>query len=225
MTISAGPPVVSEIGQLVSRARELARARARTLLGITGPPGAGKSTVSAAIAADLEDLVRVVPMDGFHLAQAELVRLGRIARKGAPDTFDAAGYVALLARLRNPDRETVYAPVFRRDLEEPIACALAVPSEVPLVLTEGNYLLVTSSGWAGVRPLLDEVWYVEDDESARMQRLVRRHIQFGKPPDLAREWVLESDQRNAELVARTRHRADLIVSLETRSNDRWTASR
>jgi pantothenate kinase len=150
-------------------------------------------------------------MDGFHLAGAELERLGRQDRKGAPDTFDAAGYVALLARLRDPSSQIVHAPAFRREIEEPVAGAVAIPREVPLVLTEGNYLLLGDGDWAHVRPLLDEVWYVEADEETRVRRLIARHVEHGRSPEVAREWVLRSDQRNAALVAATRGRADLIV--------------
>jgi pantothenate kinase len=158
--------------------------------------------------AALGDQARLVPMDGFHLAQAELVRLGRRDRMGAPDTFDAAGYAALLQRLKG-DEPTVYAPEFRREIEEPIAGAIAVPSDTPLVVTEGNYLLL----WPAIRPLLDECWYVDTDEELRVQRLIQRHIQFGKTPEYARAWVLRSDERNAELVAQTADRADVLVRL------------
>ena len=134
------------------------------------------------------DSACLVPMDGFHLAQAELERLGRAERKGAPDTFDAHGYVALLRRLRTPlPDEVVYAPEFRRELEEPVAGALAVPPAVPCVVTEGNYLLMDTPGWREVRPLLDEVWYVETDDALRVQRLVARHQQFGRSADAARQ--------------------------------------
>jgi pantothenate kinase len=200
--------VIEDIGALVGRARGLAGGGERRILGIAGPPGGGKSTVSRAIVAELGDLARLVPMDGFHLAQSELVRLGRRDRMGAPDTFDAAGYVALLRRLRS-EEPVVYAPEFRREIEEPIAGAIAVPRAVPLIVTEGNYLLL----WAGVRPLLDETWYVEMDEELRVERLIQRHIQFGKTPEYARAWVLRSDQRNAELVAATAAHADVLVRL------------
>jgi pantothenate kinase len=204
----SGPPVVTGAAAALARARELARAGGRRVLGIAGAPGSGKSTLAALVAAELGDAAVVVPMDGFHLAQAELARLGRADRKGAADTFDAAGFVALLRRLRDPAEALVYAPEFRREIEEPIACAIPVPAEVPLVVTEGNYLLL----WTEVRPLLDEAWYVEaGDEEARVERLIRRHVEFGKPPDFAREWVLRSDERNAALVASTRARADLVV--------------
>jgi pantothenate kinase len=147
-------------------------------------------------------------MDGFHLAQSELVRLGRRDRMGAPDTFDAAGYAALLKRLRGSE-PVVYAPEFRREIEEPIAGAIAVPRHTPLVVTEGNYLLL----WPEIRPLLDESWYVETDDDLRVQRLIQRHIEFGKTPEYARAWVLRSDERNAELVAATAHNADHLVRL------------
>jgi pantothenate kinase len=155
----------------------------------------------------------VVGMDGWHLANSVLDRLGRRDRKGAPDTFDAAGYIAFLGRL-GPREATVWAPEFRREIEEPVACAVPVPREVPLVVTEGNYLLVADGEWADVRALLDEAWFVEGDDDRRRDWLIARHIEFGKTPDFAREWVLRSDERNAELVASTRPRADLVVRVD-----------
>jgi pantothenate kinase len=193
---------------MIARARQLAERGGRRILGIAGPPGGGKSTVARAVVAELGTNARLVPMDGFHLAQAELVRLGRRDRMGAPDTFDAAGYAALLKRLRG-DEPVVYAPEFRREIEEPIAGAIAVARDVPLVVTEGNYLLV----WPEIKPLLDECWYVETDEELRVQRLIQRHIEFGKTPEYARAWVMRSDERNAELVAATAGRADALVRL------------
>ena len=205
--------VEGDIEVLISRARGLAEAGERRLLGITGAPGAGKSTIAARVVEALGEAAALVPMDGFHLANAELERLGRRDRKGAIDTFDAAGYVALLRRLRFPAGETVYAPTFRREIEEPIACAIPVAPEVPLVVTEGNYLLVPEEPWAAVRGLLDEAWYVAPDEETRIAWLTARHVEFGKPPDVARAWSLSTDQRNAELVAATRGRADVVVRL------------
>jgi pantothenate kinase len=196
----------------VERARALAGQGDRRILGIVGAPGGGKSTLAAELVAELgPDKARLVGMDGFHLAQAELERLGRADRKGAPDTFDVSGFAALLRRLRAREEAVVYAPLFRREIEEPVASAVPVPREVPLVVTEGNYLLVADGDWAQVRALLDEAWFVEGDEDRRRDRLIARHIEFGKAPDLAREWVMRSDERNAELVATTRHRADLVV--------------
>jgi pantothenate kinase len=150
-------------------------------------------------------------MDGFHLADVELDRLGRRDRKGAPDTFDAAGYAALLARLREERDEVVYAPGFERVLEQPLAGAIPVPPTARLVVTEGNYLLLGTGPWTRVRPQLDEVWFCELDERERVRRLVARHEEFGKDHDTVVAWVLGSDQRNADLVAATRDLADLIV--------------
>jgi pantothenate kinase len=205
--------VIEDAAALVERARALAGSGERRILGIAGPPGGGKSTVAREVVAELGDRARLVPMDGFHLAQAELVRLGRRDRMGAPDTFDALGYASLLRRLRERAEPVVYAPEFRREIEEPIAGAIAVPKDVPLVVTEGNYLLLGQGQWAAVRPLLDEAWYVQIDEELRVQRLIQRHIEFGKTPEYARAWVMRSDERNAEVVAGTASSADVLVRL------------
>jgi pantothenate kinase len=204
--------VIEDTETLIARARNLAQQGERRILGIAGPPGGGKSTAARQVVAELGELARLVPMDGFHLAQSELVRLGRRDRMGAPDTFDAAGYAALLTRLKG-DEPVVYAPEFRREIEEPIAAAIAIGRQVPLVVTEGNYLLMQDHGWGAIRPLLDEAWYVETDEELRVQRLIHRHIQFGKTPEHARAWVMRSDERNAALVAMTAHIADVLVRL------------
>ena len=198
----------------MERARALAGQGDRRILGIVGAPGGGKSTLAAELVAELgPDKARLVGMDGFHLAQAELERLGRADRKGAPDTFDVSGFAALLRRLRAREEAVVYAPLFRREIEEPVASAVPVPREVPLVVTEGNYLLVADGDWAQVRALLDEAWFVEGDEDRRRDRLIARHIEFGKTPEYARAWVMRSDERNAEVVAGTASRADVLVRL------------
>jgi pantothenate kinase len=195
----------------VERVARLLDAGSRRILGLAGPPGGGKSTLAEALLSTFAERAVVVPMDGFHLANVELQRLGRADRKGAPDTFDAAGYVALLRRLRAPVAgETVYAPAFRREIEEPIAGAIAVPSEVPLVITEGNYLLMDDGPWAAVRPLLDEAWYVAGDDDVRRARLVARHIAFGRDEAAARAWVEHTDEPNARRIAATAARADLV---------------
>ena len=187
----------------------------RRILGLAGSPGAGKSTLAEAVAARLPGRAVVVPMDGYHLANVELARLGRAARKGAPDTFDAAGFAALLRRLR--DRvagETVYAPAFRREIEEPVAGAIPVPADVPLVITEGNYLLMADGPWAAVRPLLDEAWFVAVDPALRRTRLLDRHVLFGRSPAEAEAWVTSTDDPNARAIDATRGRADYVVALD-----------
>lgn len=218
------PPTFAE---LLVRARSLTRPDGpRAVLGITGSPGAGKSTLAERLVrelnADREPWVAWVPMDGFHLADVELDRLGRRDRKGAPDTFDAAGYAALLRRLReepagdgthnDADDGIVYAPGFERVLEQPLAGAVPVPRSARLIVTEGNYLLLDTGGWRRVRDQLDEVWFCALDEPERIRRLVARHEEFGKDHRAALAWALGTDQRNADLVAATRHRADLVVS-------------
>lgn len=187
----------------------------RKLLGLVGAPGVGKSTLAAALLIALGERAQVVPMDGFHLANVELQRLGRADRKGAPDTFDSAGYVALLQRLRTQrDDEIVYAPEFRREIEEPVAGAIAVLPATQLVITEGNYLLHDAGAWDGVAGLLDEVWYVDVDDALREARLVRRHRQFGRSEEDARAWVEQTDAPNARLIAATRMRAHHVLTLD-----------
>ena len=186
----------------------------RKLLGLVGAPGAGKSTLALALLQAVgPGRAQVVPMDGFHLANVELQRLGRAGRKGAPDTFDSAGYVALLQRLREqgPHDPIVYAPEFRREIEEPIAGAIAVLPETQLVITEGNYLLHHGGPWAGAAAMLDEVWYVDIDDAVREERLQKRHQQFGRSAEAAREWVARTDAPNARLIAATRVRADHVL--------------
>jgi pantothenate kinase len=198
------------------RADALLRAGGRRLLGIAGPPGAGKSTLACALQAALGDVAAVVPMDGFHLAGSELARRGLAHRKGAPETFDADGYLALLQRLRAPVAgRVVHAPEFRRGIGEPIAGAIAVPDGVRLVITEGNYLLLDADPWRDVLTLLDDCWYVDVDDALRVERLVRRHERFGRSPADARAWVAGTDEPNARAVAPARARASWTF--------RWTA--
>jgi pantothenate kinase len=205
-------PSIPEDG--LARLQALLASGQRKLLGLVGAPGAGKSTLaSALLRAAGADRAQVVPMDGFHLANVELQRLGRAGRKGAPDTFDSAGYVALLQRLRGqgPTDPIVYAPEFRREIEEPIAGAIAVLPTTQLVITEGNYLLHDAGPWAGAAGMLDEVWYVDIDDAVREERLLKRHQQFGRSPEAAREWVAGTDAPNARLIAATRARAHHVL--------------
>lgn len=197
---------------LVDRASALLERPGRHVLGVTGPPGAGKSTLATALLAELGPDVGHLPMDGFHLADVQLDRLGLRGRKGAPETFDVDGYVSALSRLGSSPDRVLYAPGFERDLEQPIAAAIAIPPAARLVVTEGNYLLLDDGGWERVRPLLAEVWFVDVDDEVRRERLVRRHEEFGKSPAAARDWVAQTDEPNARLVQATRDRADLVVA-------------
>lgn len=196
----------------LERVETLTRNGRRALLGLVGPPGAGKSTVAAALVEAMRGRAQLLPMDGFHLAQVELDRLGRAARKGAPDTFDGEGYVALLERVRRQRDEIVYAPEFRREIEEPIAGAIALLPQTRLVVTEGNYLLLEDGPWAKVRALLDEVWYIDVDDELRRRRLVERHMRFGRSEQAAMDWVESTDEPNARLIAKGKARADVVIS-------------
>ncbi len=200
---------------LVRRASDLA-AGGRAILGLAGCPGSGKSTLAALLAERLDPdfrwVVRV-PMDGFHLADAALDRLGRRHRKGAIDTFDAHGYLAMMRRLRAERTHPVYAPDFERALEQPIAGSIAIEPGSRLVITEGNYLLVATEPWPKVRAEMAEVWYVELDDEVRRERLVTRHVEFGKSEIEARRWVDDVDEVNARLVAAGRASADLVVDM------------
>jgi pantothenate kinase len=200
-----------DLASLVERARALSRRGERTILGICGAPGAGKSTLAGAIDDALGDAAVLVPMDGFHFANDDLERLGRRRWKGAPDTFDAAGFVDVLRRLKRQTVDVVHAPRFDRQIEASIPDAIAIGRDVPLVITEGNYLLIDAAPWSPIRGLLDECWYIEGPEDERLRRLIARHVEFGKSPDDAHEWVHRSDEANARLIEGTRSRADLVV--------------
>ncbi len=204
-----------DLAALTKRARAAVGGSSRTLLGITGPPGAGKSTLADALVTGLDDLrAVVVPMDGFHLSNRVLAAQGLAAVKGAIQTFDGHGFLSLLARLRTQhEDETVYAPGFPRELDEPVAAQVAVPGDCPMVIVEGNYLLADQPPWHRIRDLLDEVWYVDPADHIRVPRLVRRHEQHGRTHADAQAWVRTTDEPNAELIRHTRHRADLVITV------------
>jgi pantothenate kinase len=213
--VSSSPPTFTgPLRKLIARLPRPGTHGRRFLLGLTGEPGAGKSTVSAALAAALGADAVVVPFDGFHLASALLHSEELRNRRGAIDTFDLAGYRLLVQRLRQADEPVVYAPAFVRDIEEPVAAAIAVPGSTPIVITEGNYLLSDHPDLQAARSMLDEVWYIDVEAETRRRRLVERHIRFGKTPEAARSWVEGSDEANARAIRATRERADLVVLIE-----------
>lgn len=204
------------LDELVEAAMALVVPGERRILGLTGAPGAGKSTVAEQLVAALgPDVAVLVPMDGFHLANDVLIDLGRRDRKGAHDTFDDGGYARLIETLRaqRPGDPVVYAPRFRREIEESIGSSIPVPATVPLVVTEGNYLLLDSDAWPAARSRIDEVWFLAPDTDVRHGRLLRRHEAYGKSPEDAASWALGPDERNAQLIESTAVRADRIVRL------------
>lgn len=224
------PP--AQLEALVERVLSLVRAGAapaegdprhtgRVLIGISGAPGAGKTTLAEDLVAGLSERldepagagVAHLPMDGFHLADIQLEALHLSGRKGASETFDAHGYLATLGRLRSGDPATVYVPGFERVLEQPVAAAIAIPASVRVVVSEGNYLLLGDQPWPRVRAMFDEVWFVDLDDEERRRRLVDRHTHFGKERDAARQWALGPDQVNADRVLATRDSADLVITV------------
>jgi pantothenate kinase len=200
----------------LARAVTLATSGRRAILGITGAPAAGKSTYAEQLTAELAGLghdVALVPMDGYHLAQAALEELGLTAVKGAPHTFDGYGFVALLDRLKRSPEETIWAPKFDRDLEDSIAASIPVAPEVSLVITEGNYLLLDELPWATARTVLDEVWYIDLSDDVRHERLEARHRRYGRSPEEAHERTYGTDEANAKVIAATKPAADAIIHL------------
>ncbi len=198
----------------------VADSRRRAVLGICGAPGAGKTTLAEQLVEAMRheepaglgpDGVAHLPMDGFHLADVQLVRRGLMDRKGAPETFDGEGYLAAVERILADDGRTVFVPGFERDLEQPVAAAVAVEPSARLVVTEGNYLLLDEEPWLRIRQRMTEVWFVDLSDAERHRRLMARHTQFGKPPEAAHAWTMGPDQANAELVMASRSRADLVI--------------
>jgi pantothenate kinase len=209
--------IVTDPDELTARACRLLGPGRRAVLGLTGSPGAGKTTLALALVERVNaergaGTAVHLPMDGFHLANATLDRLGRHDRKGALDTFDGWGFVALVRRLRDERGHEIYAPSFRRTVDEPIAGEIAVPAGAALVVLEGNYLLVDSEPWDQVRPLLDEAWFCVTPPRDRLLRLVDRHTRHGRSTESAASWATEVDGANAELIEQTQGRADLLVS-------------
>ena len=193
----------------------LAGSSERVLIGIIGKPGAGKSTLSKFLMSKLsKELVTVVPMDGYHLSNKVLKELKRADRKGAPDTFDVAGFASLIKRIRSEQTQNIYYPIFDRAIEESIAAQGVVTSATRVIIIEGNYLLHDAGGWEAVKELLDESWMVDVDDDKRIARLISRHIAYGKEPEAAKAWAKGTDEANAQLIERGRARADFVVQIE-----------
>jgi pantothenate kinase len=205
------------VESLIQRAKELALSGSREILGITGAPGAGKSTLAAQLVDALgTDLAVLVPMDGFHLANSLLEDRGLRQVKGAVQTFDDAGFANLLHRIKNQKAdEIIYAPRFDRDLEESIAGAIPVLPGTPLVITEGNYILADEGQWPSARGMLTESWFLEPAADTRIQRLIHRHIAHGKTEQEAQRWALGSDEQNAKMIQATAATADRIIRVSS----------
>lgn len=209
------PMILNSADEALARANELiAKSSKRVVIGIVGKPGAGKSTITSFLLDKLpKELVALVPMDGYHLSNQQLVRLGLADKKGAFNTFDYAGYISLLRRINNEPDQDIYFPIFHREIEESYSADGVVAAGTKLVLTEGNYLLFDKAGWEQVVPELDESWYINIDDNLRIDRLVKRHEFYGKDKQAAIAWANGSDEINAKIVQDTANRADVIINL------------
>ncbi|MGB3730377.1 nucleoside/nucleotide kinase family protein [Microbacterium sp.] len=199
---------------VVDRAIALAARAERVVLGIVGEPGAGKTTLATALIAALEARgvpVAWLPMDGFHLGDGSLEALHLRERKGAIETFDGWGYLAALRRVCAEVDHAVYVPGFERTLEQPIAADRVIPAGPALIITEGNYLLDADEPWSLARAQTAEVWYADVAPDVRVERLIARHVEFGKSRAVAEAWVAAVDEPNAERIRARRELADLIV--------------
>lgn len=197
---------------LLNDAREMAGGTTRVFLGIAGSPGSGKSTFAADLVAALGESAALVEMDGFHLGNNILDERSARDRKGAPDTFDVAGFALLLSALRESPETTRYAPVFSRTVDSSLGSARQIPSSARLIVVEGNYLLHDGAGWESIAPLLDTVWFLDPPQDVRVERLIERHRSFGMSEQAARDWALGTDQKNAHLIEQARPRASRLIS-------------
>lgn len=207
--------LLKDVSEAVARIKDLMdKSNKRIVIGVVGKPGAGKSTLTSQLISNLpKDSAVLIPMDGYHLSNKQLAKLGISDRKGAFDTFDSDGFVKLLKSVNRESEKDIYFPVFYREIEESYAADGVVPANTKLVITEGNYLLLDRGGWEAVREELDEVWYIEVDDRLRLDRLTKRHQSYGRNYEEAFAWASGSDEKNAELVAKTRDKADVIVEI------------
>jgi pantothenate kinase len=206
---------LSSIDEALSRIKDLAlKHSGRFIIGIVGKPGAGKSTLTSHLIENLpKDSVSLVPMDGYHLSNLQLKNLGLSDRKGAFNTFDSNGYVSLLKRINTETDQDIYYPVFHREIEESYAADGVVLANTKIVLTEGNYLLFDKAGWEKVAAELTEIWYININDSLRIERLVKRHEFYGKDKESALNWATGTDEINAKIVESTAARADVIINI------------
>lgn len=199
----------------IKRVSSLLDSPHRFILGVVGKPGVGKSTFAQFLNEHVDsEFISIFPMDGFHMSNEKLIELGRRDRKGAPDTFDVDDFAKSLANVRGGQGRDIRFPVFNREIEATVPDAGVIPAQAKLVVVEGNYLLHDSFGWEKISDYLDETWYLDVDDAIRMQRLIARHIQFGKTPKAANDWSRGTDEVNAQLIEKSRSRASFTVVLD-----------
>lgn len=207
------PVILKGFDQALARLKNL-EIKDRFTIGIVGKPGAGKSTLTSYLMEMLpKDYASLVPMDGYHLSNQQLKNLGLLDRKGAINTFDTNGYVNLLKRINSEIDKDIYFPIFHRNIEESYAADGVVYAKTKLVITEGNYLLASEGGWEQVAPEIDEIWYLKINDELRLERLIKRHQEFGKDLRAAEAWARGTDEVNARLIELTASKADVIVEI------------
>ncbi len=191
-----------------------ASGKKRFMAAVVGAPASGKTTLAEQTCTHLNrskaGTAAVVPMDGYHLDNCVLDKLGLRARKGAPETFDAHGFGAMLARLRMAERD-VAIPVFDRSADLARACAEIVSKDTSIILVEGNYLLLNAEPWKHCEKLFDFTIFLEVPEEVLFERLINRWTGYGHSVEEARQRALANDIPNARLVSSHSLMADMIV--------------
>jgi len=204
---------VSDVSGLAATIFRRAGSHSRFVVAIAGPPGAGKSTISGRLQQMLpQGSAIVVPMDGFHYDDVILNARGMRARKGAPETFDFAGFKVLLQRIRAREPE-IAIPVFDRNMELARAGAAIVTPESKFVLVEGNYLLLDEAPWRDLAPLFDFSIFIDVDRAVLERRLMQRWDEHGKTEAESREWIASNDMPNIDRVLGARRQADMVLRL------------
>ncbi len=204
---------MSEIASIAAAIFKRAGKSRRFVVAIAGPPGAGKSTLAERLHEVLPEYASVVvPMDGFHYDDVVLQARGLRQRKGAPETFDYAGFAALLNRIRSGEPD-VAIPVFDRSMELSRAGAAIVGADVKFVLVEGNYLLLDEEPWSALGGLFDYSIFLDAPRAELERRLMERWRGHGKSDDDARDWIASNDMPNIERVLARRRAPDVVVSV------------
>lgn len=210
--MAASTSDISAVIDLIDRSQTQ---RERLLVAIVGPPGSGKSTLAAAVVDQLNaaasDQAALVPMDGYHLDNEELVALGLLQRKGAPATFDAESLLELITQIRTANLDIKY-PTFDRNLDATVPNGGLLKREIPIVVIEGNYLLLDKPVWRQLKALFDLSVFLKPSKSELERRLVDRWLHYGFSPQEARRKALGNDMVNAELVLSKSLKADLCLS-------------
>lgn len=208
-------PAITET-ELVKRLRgRCQQSPARSIIGVAGTPGSGKSTLASRLVRAInqqekQDKAIVVPMDGFHYTNQELGRRGLSGRKGTPASFAAERFVRLIQRISEESSSVVYAPLYSREIHEPIEDAIAIAPQHQIIIVEGNYLLLPEPPWVQLKQYFDECWFLQIPLAVTRERLLQRHIRSGRTRAEALAKIAV-DMENAALIMQTAARADHVL--------------